>query len=132
MSYDKMKYTDPKKRRQNINDARNYFNINLAKEETILHEDMFNSGIRWFEKGRSLEIAPKVLLNNSSFKYGYEYAKRQRNIQIYELGYRHYIDGGSVEDIPLEYKDNNFFREGFENAMKDSLKNNDVKKGPKR
>lgn len=132
MAYDKMKYTNTKQRRQNIQDARTYFNIDLAKEQTILQNDMYNAGIRWFEKGRSLEIAPKTLSNNASFVYGYEFARRRKDGEIFNLGYYHYINGGPLESIPESYIGNKVFKEGYEKAMMDSLENKDVKKGSRR
>ena len=132
MAYDKVKYSNTKTRRQNINDARTYFNYDLVKAHEIFNDESFQIGVRWFNKGRSLDIAPKSLRDNVKFRCGYDYAKKEMYKQTFQLGYRHFMNGGTLESIPTEYQNNNVFKAGFKKAMEDSLKDDKGRNSSKR
>lgn len=132
MAYDKAKYSNTKTRRQNVNDARSFFNYDLVRAYDIFNDESFQIGVRWFNKGRSLDIAPKTLLENAKFMCGYDYAKKEMFNQTFQLGYKHFMNGGTLESIPTEYQENNVFKAGFRKAMEDSLKDTKGRNASKR
>ena len=107
-----------RKEQQNLKDARTYFNYDLTSKKNNSGErfdaESFAIGMRWFSKGRSLEMAPSNLKNNISFIYGFNRAKRMKLIdniltderQLYELGKEYCLNGIRFDAVPDKYKEN--------------------------
>ena len=121
---------DTKEKQRNIKDARTYFNYNLTS--SAQNDNMFYMGVRWFEKSRPLTMAPKQLADNEFFVIGYNDAKKRMLKKIFNEGYEHFCNGGSLNNIPDQYVNNRAFIKGFEKAQMDSLKNERTKNSSRR
>ena len=119
-----------KKERQNLRDAKTYFNYNFSKPNDSSIRDkfdpeMFGVGMRWFNKGRSLEIAPSNFRNNTNFINGFNRAKTMKLVddmlslekEFYELGRQFCLNKINLDDVNEKYKNNPSFIAGFNDAL---------------
>lgn len=105
-----------RKSQQNLVDARTYFNNDLTKDVNSRYKvnriDLkdFNLGMK---DGYNVNITaiPENMKDNYSYKKGFEHAKRDLKIQsdLYEMGKNYFLTGNDINNIPVNYRNNEYF-----------------------
>ena len=92
---------------------------NLDTIKNNFEEDKFKMGIDWFDSGFTIEEAPIEIRDNASFISGFRRGERLKfiNQQLYEEGKKYFEKGVSLDEVPKNYINKEYFILGYNDAI---------------
>ena len=128
-----------KKKRQNLHDAKNSFGWDFSKYGKEKY-DVYRIDDKFFNLGMevglntSVVVVPEKYKDNSSFVAGFERAKRilKANRDLYNMGMQAYFKGVGVDEIPMNYRNKEYYMNGYNYAKSLEMENNELLKHSRR
>jgi hypothetical protein len=123
-----------REQQRNLRDAKNYFGIDVSipinerYNVKRIDSEMFNLGMI-DGSNKNIVSIPDEKKDNHSYIWGFERARRILKAQTdsYELGKKYSTSGCLLEDIPDNYRNNEYFMQGYNELINDKLRDNTIK-----
>lgn len=100
------------------------YDASFEKEkDSAYRAALFTDGKNWALEGHSLEEATEELRANQSFCNGYKSIIHRKELpkKVYEFGRQQYLGGLLWENIPIIYRKNMDYMNGFKDAVLDDI-----------
>ena len=122
-----------KKKRQNLQEARTSFGWDFSKYGKDKY-DVYKIDGKMFDLGMemglepSINVVPDKYKDNTSFVAGFDRAKRilKAKIDSYNMGMQAYFKGVSLDNIPVNYRNSEYYMNGYNYAKNLETENDEL------